>query len=197
MCLCNVEGYTAEKNGGKPMLAVQLKRQITSMLDTLPEPKLTVVFDLVQFLAERYPHKPVFPAVNSVFVGINRDIGWYEENCKCCGDCVLGMTGGICPVARCAKSLFNGPCGGSKGGYCEVGQDTFCAWTQIVARLKKLNKLHLYENICTPKNWKPGGATGPRKRVRTGLEAGLKKLNDGEPFRGSGVRGSKVSGVRL
>jgi hypothetical protein len=53
MCLCNVEGYTTEKNGGKPMLTVQLKRQITSMLDTLPEPKLTVVFDLVQFLAER------------------------------------------------------------------------------------------------------------------------------------------------
>src|ERR1039458_4269898 len=56
----------------------------------------------VQFLAERYPDKPVFPAVNSTFVGVNKDVGWYEERCKCCGDCVLGYTGGICPVAMCA-----------------------------------------------------------------------------------------------
>ncbi|MCK5418453.1 MAG: methylenetetrahydrofolate reductase C-terminal domain-containing protein, partial [Desulfobacterales bacterium] len=87
-------------------------------------------------------------------------------------DCILIHTGGICPIARCAKSLFNGPCGGSQGGYCEVGEGIPCAWTQIVARLKKMDKLHHYEEIRAPKNWQPGGAAGLRKRVRTGLGDG-------------------------
>ena len=63
----------------------------------------------VQFLAERYPNKPVFPAVNTTCIGANRGVGWYEEKCRSCGNCVLGWTGGICPVTMCAKGLYNGP----------------------------------------------------------------------------------------
>jgi ferredoxin len=134
----------------------------------------------VQTLADAFEPLPVIPALNTTFLGASDKAGIWTEKCKGCGDCILINTGGICPIARCAKSLFNGPCGGSKAGYCEVGKYAPCAWAQIVARLKKMNKLHLYEKIHSPKNWKPGGAAGPRKRVRTGLGEGNSiKLKEG------------------
>ncbi len=129
----------------------------------------------VQTLADAYEPLPVIPALNTTFLGASDKPGTWTEKCKGCGDCILIHTGGICPIARCAKSLFNGPCGGSKGGYCEVGQGTPCAWTQIVARLKKMDRLQSYEEIRTTKDWKPGGASGVRRRVRTGLENGSSK----------------------
>jgi ferredoxin len=108
----------------------------------------------VQFVAERYPDKPVFPALNTIFVGADREIGWYEENCRTCGDCVLGETAGICPVTRCAKSLFNGPCGGtSKDGKCEVSKETPCAWYEIYERLKKQGRLSNMMKVSPPREW--------------------------------------------
>jgi ferredoxin len=108
----------------------------------------------VQFVAQRYPDKPVFPALNTIFVGADRDIGWYEENCRTCGDCVLGETAGICPVSRCAKSLFNGPCGGtSKDGKCEVSKETPCAWYEIHERLKKQDRLSNILKVSPPREW--------------------------------------------
>ncbi len=95
----------------------------------------------VQLLAERYPDKPIFPAVNTMAIGIDRGIGIYEEKCRACGECVIGYTGGICPVTRCAKGLFNGPCGGVDGDRCEANQDASCAWVDIYNRLKKQNRL--------------------------------------------------------
>ncbi|MFH2063593.1 MAG: methylenetetrahydrofolate reductase C-terminal domain-containing protein [Pseudomonadota bacterium] len=95
----------------------------------------------VQLLAERYPDKPVFPAVNTMAIGIDREIGMYEERCRACGECVIGFTGGICPVARCAKGLFNGPCGGVRGDRCEANEDVVCAWVDIYHRLKRQNRL--------------------------------------------------------
>lgn len=95
----------------------------------------------VQLMAERYPDKPVFPAVNTVFIGVDRGIGMYEEKCRACGECVLAYTGGICPVSRCAKGLFNGPCGGTNRGKCEVSQDIPCAWLDIYDRLKAQGRL--------------------------------------------------------
>ncbi len=107
----------------------------------------------VQFLAERYPDTPVFPAVNSMFVGVNKDVGWYEERCKCCGECVLGVTGGICPMTMCAKSLLNGPCGGPQDGHCEVDKDTPCAWIQIYDRLKEQGRLHNIQKVFPAREW--------------------------------------------
>jgi ferredoxin len=126
----------------------------------------------VQTLADELEPLPVIPALNTTFLGASDKPGSWTEKCKGCGNCILIHTGGICPVARCAKSLFNGPCGGSKGGYCEVGQGTPCAWTQIVARLKKMERLHCYEDLQSFKDWRPGGASGVRKRVRAGLGEG-------------------------
>ena len=95
----------------------------------------------VQLLAERFPGKPVFPAVNTVAIGVDREIGVYEEKCRACGECVLGYTGGVCPVTRCAKAIFNGPCGGTNQGMCEVSQDIPCAWVEIYNRLKAQDRL--------------------------------------------------------
>ncbi|VFQ44975.1 methylenetetrahydrofolate reductase C-terminal domain-containing protein [Desulfoluna butyratoxydans] len=95
----------------------------------------------VQLMAERYPDKPVFPAVNTMFIGVDRSLGMYEEKCRACGECVLAYTGGICPVTRCAKGLFNGPCGGTNNGMCEVSQEIPCAWLDIYERLKAQDRL--------------------------------------------------------
>lgn len=108
----------------------------------------------IQFLAERYPHLPVFPAVNSVFVGVHKEIGWYEERCQCCGDCVLGTTAGICPVTMCAKSLFNGPCGGPRDGRCEIDKDTPCAWVAIYERLKAQGRLANIAPVHPARQWR-------------------------------------------
>lgn len=108
----------------------------------------------VQFLADRYPEIPIFPALNTTFVGVDKDVGWYEENCRTCGDCVLGDTGGICPVTRCAKSLFNGPCGGTRrGGTCEVDADVPCAWFEIYERLKKQDRVELITKVRPTRDW--------------------------------------------
>ena len=114
----------------------------------------------VQHLADRFAQKPVFPAINTVAIGVDREIGIYEEKCRACGECVLAYTGGICPVTRCAKGLFNGPCGGtSNNGMCEVS--TYdevdwhipCAWHQIYERLKVQNRLDYILKIQAPMAW--------------------------------------------
>lgn len=107
----------------------------------------------VQLLAERYPDTPVFPAVNTVAIGIDREVGIYEERCRACGECVLGYTAGICPVTRCAKGLFNGPCGGTNITSCEVANDIPCAWLDIYNRLEAQNRLDDIKKIKTPMAW--------------------------------------------
>jgi ferredoxin len=120
----------------------------------------------VQFMAEKYFHKPVFPAVNTAFMGVTEERGVWSERCQGCGQCILAKTGGICPVSRCAKRLFNGPCGGSSKGKCEIHGELPCAWQLIVDRLKELGRLDDYEEIMPIKDWSTDRAGGPRKVVR-------------------------------
>jgi hypothetical protein len=89
--------------------------------------------------------------------------GLWHERCAGCGDCVLEWTGGICPIARCAKKLFNGPCGGSSEGICEVDKDTDCVWQLIYDRLKKLNKIDNLLAVRQPKDWRTSTNAGQRK----------------------------------
>jgi ferredoxin len=145
----SIDGYTVERQCEVPFLA-ELDRMVTPY-----QALLSMACGAgIQFLAERFPDKPVFPAVNTTFVGVNRDIGWYEERCKCCGDCVLDMTAGICPVTMCAKSLFNGPCGGPRDGHCEVSEDIPCAWVNIYERLKTQGRLDRIHKIYAPREWR-------------------------------------------
>jgi len=97
--------------------------------------------------------KVVHPAANTVSLGGLRGLWPADERCQACGECVLDYTGGICPIAFCAKSLLNGPCGGSQDGKCEIDKDTDCAWQLIYDRLKSLGKLENLARIIEPKDW--------------------------------------------
>ncbi len=123
----------------------------------------------IQFVGERYPAKVVLPAVDTTFEGVTEEPGLWTERCQGCGACVLDKTAGLCPIARCAKSLLNGPCGGSSGGLCEVGDDRPCVWSLIVTRLKDRGQMERFMTIAEPKNWASARDGGPRKRVREDL----------------------------
>ena len=123
----------------------------------------------VQALAERYPNAFVVPGLNTTFMGMPQEQGVWVERCAACGNCLLGLTGGICPIARCSKQLLNGPCGGSSKGKCEISSETDCAWQLIYDKLKAQNRLHLLMEINPPKDWRTSRDGGPRKIVREDL----------------------------
>lgn len=110
----------------------------------------------VATLSRIFDEKLTFPAQNSMFNGSESHANnRYEEYCDCCGECLLGETGGICPVASCAKGLHNGPCGGQVEGFCEVGNYKYpCAWIQIYNRLKKFERLDLFKKYRGPKDYR-------------------------------------------
>jgi ferredoxin len=124
---------------------------------------LTCAFG-VQTIA-MYSDKPVYPALNTLFVGKEETPGHFIEVCMQCGNCVLATTAGICPLVRCAKSLLNGPCGGSVDGKCEVSPDTPCAWQLIYDRLKALGQLDKMEEIVPVRDWSTSSSGGPRRIV--------------------------------
>ncbi|MBW1692457.1 MAG: methylenetetrahydrofolate reductase C-terminal domain-containing protein [Deltaproteobacteria bacterium] len=124
----------------------------------------------VQFLAEKYLQIPVFPGVNTLFMGVTEERGVWSERCQGCGQCILGQTAGICPISRCAKRLLNGPCGGSTNGKCEINPELDCAWQLIIDRLKELGRLDDYDELMPIKDWSTERAGGPRKLVREDLQ---------------------------
>jgi len=120
----------------------------------------------VQAVARRFIKVPVLPGVNTTFIGVLEKQGLFTEECLGCGDCMLAVFGGICPLTRCSKKLLNGPCGGSQDGKCEVNPDTDCAWQFIIARLEVLGQLDNLRKYNPPKDWRCSHAGGPRKLVR-------------------------------
>ena len=123
----------------------------------------------VQFMAEKYVRTPVFPGVNTSFMGVTEERGIWSERCQGCGQCILARTGAICPVSRCAKRLLNGPCGGSSKGKCEISKDLDCAWQLIIDRLKELGRMEDFEQLAPIKDWSTERAGGPRKIIREDL----------------------------
>ena len=137
-----------------------VKRAMKKLLAAEPDAVVCMSCgDGVQVAASHSP-VPVYPSNNTMFLGEAVRFGLFKEACHLCGDCVLGTTGGICPISRCAKSLVNGPCGGAKNGKCEVNPENDCAWIQIYERLKDLGHLELlgkrredkgYEHVAYPR----------------------------------------------
>jgi hypothetical protein len=99
-----------------------------------------------------YPGKPVIPAVDTLFIGVEETPGYFREACAQCGQCLLGETAGICPITACHKGLVNGPCGGTNNGKCEVDKEKDCAWTLIYNRLKEQGRLDLMRRYQPPRN---------------------------------------------
>ena len=105
----------------------------------------------VQTIA-RQLKKMVVPAVNTMFIGKETAFGTFDEICTQCGSCIIGETGGICPVTNCHKGLVNGPCGGTNHGKCEIDVNKDCVWTLIYNRLTELNRLDSMRKYQKPRN---------------------------------------------
>lgn len=91
--------------------------------------------------------KKVYPANDTIYLGGYKGLWPAEERCGGCGDCILHLTGGICPVTKCSKSLLNGPCGGAKNGKCEVDKTLDCGWEKIFNKLKQLDSLKNVKDV--------------------------------------------------
>jgi ferredoxin len=147
----DIHGHTIER---------QCDREYLAELDTIiEEGKYDALMSMacgvgIQFLAERYPHIPTFPAVDTSGLAVNQAVGSYEERCRSCSQCVLGATGGICPITLCAKGLLNGPCGGTNKGSCEISSEQPCAWFMIYERLQGQDRLDAIKKINTIRGWK-------------------------------------------
>lgn len=158
----NIHGHTIER---------QCDREYLAELDTIiEEGEYEALMSMacgvgIQFLAERYPHLPTFPAVDTSGLAVNQAVGWYEERCRSCSQCVLGFTGGICPITLCAKALLNGPCGGTNMGNCEISNEQPCAWYRIYQRLSGQKRLDAIRSINVTRGWKD---QAPRDLVQPG-----------------------------
>jgi len=85
--------------------------------------------------------KPVYAASDSIAYRGRHGMALTTTKCDACGQCYLNLTGGICPIVDCAKSLTNGQCGGAKNGKCEVDKTKDCAWEKIYKKLEKQGRL--------------------------------------------------------
>ena len=170
----------ARKNKGQPIqiTKITLERQcdpefLVEMLVMAKEHDVILSMACgagVQLVAEHAGNMKALPAVNTNFIGVIEQKGQWGERCQACGDCKLSLTGGICPVTRCAKSIMNGPCGGSRDGFCEVNPETPCGWQLIVDRLEATGCLDQYETILAPADWSRSRDGGLRKYVRDDLK---------------------------
>jgi len=95
----------------------------------------------VQTVAEKLPGKRVCACCDTYALPGFQGVTPLEYDCKQCGECYLNITGGICPITACSKSLVNGQCGGAKNGKCEVDPSMECGWERIQRRLAQVGRL--------------------------------------------------------
>ena len=113
---------------------------------------------IVTVLQKNHPNIPVLISNDTKFIGMTERIGRFHMRCRACGDCYLNYTGGICPIATCAKGLMNGPCGGMVKGKCEVGNyERDCGWILIYERLKAIDRLDLFSMLRDARDWSESG----------------------------------------
>jgi len=122
-----------------------------------------------QFLSETYPNQRFFPAVNTTFFGGAVQHGIWAERCAGCGTCIIHKFDGMCPIARCSKSLLNGPCGGSAHGKCEISKEVDCIWDIIVKKKMDQGRIEEITTLKPVKDWRTARDGGPRKSVREEL----------------------------
>jgi hypothetical protein len=115
---------------------------------------------------------PVIPANDTLSSQGMQGLWPSEERCAGCGDCVLDLTGGICPITACSKSLLNGMCGGQANGKCEVENDRDCGWHLIYNRLKDLGQLDGLRTLARMRDFRKMDVPGAqRKTTRWSIEA--------------------------
>ena len=138
--LCWTGSVTTEYICNPDNLKVQLNKHAAA----LEEADVIAVFSCgvgVQTVADMFPMKKVVACCDTYALPGFQGVTPLEYNCKQCGECYLNLTGGICPLTACSKSLVNGQCGGAKNGKCEVDPNMECGWERIYQRLKAVGRL--------------------------------------------------------
>ena len=107
----------------------------------------------VQTIAAAYPHKRVCAACDTYPLPGFQGVTPLEHDCGQCGECYLNLTGGICPITACSKSLINGQCGGAKNGKCEVDPNMECGWERITRRLAQIGRLDVLKCPVQVRNY--------------------------------------------
>ena len=111
----------------------------------------------VQTVAGLFTQKEVIPGTDTLFLGEITHVNEFNKHCSLCGECVLDVFGGLCPVSQCPKSMLNGPCGGSSNGKCEIDTQLDCVWDQIYQLLKKRGNVQALSVYQKPKDWSCAG----------------------------------------
>jgi len=127
-------------------LTVQTRKH----LDKINAAESIIVFSCgvgIQSVSEKFEGTPIFAGCDTIPLPGCQGVTPLTVDCDQCGECYLNLTGGICPIALCSKSLVNGQCGGCKEGKCEVSSEMDCVWERIYRRLEKLE---LLENMNYP-----------------------------------------------
>ncbi|MBN1115361.1 MAG: methylenetetrahydrofolate reductase C-terminal domain-containing protein [Oligoflexia bacterium] len=124
------------------------KLELKSVSHLIEESDIIISFSCgagTQTLCSILAGKIVVPGTNTIFLATTKRAGDFVQQCSMCGDCVLGITGGLCPQTLCAKSLMNGPCSGSVDGKCETYREQDCVWHKIYETLKQRGKLENFQ----------------------------------------------------
>ena len=172
-----LQGLLLAQNSGREIKVVNLKRQcdhefIDDLMEELQDGDVILSLACgvgVQFMSDKF-NTQVIPGLNTQFYGAAQALGHWKEYCQGCGNCLLERTCGICPVTRCSKSNFNGPCGGSQNGKCEIDpENQDCAWQLIYDRVKSFDKLDRLSTIFELRDWRTSRDGGPRSLRREGI----------------------------
>lgn len=141
-----------------PCIASQIKTGLAKNINLLRQAEAILVLSCglgVQSVRDNNrTGSAVLPACNTICSALMDAKGDFYEKCSLCGDCVLGITAGICPLTLCAKGILNGPCGGMNKGKCEIDSEKDCAWVLIYKELEKTGKIDAFKKIQLPKDFK-------------------------------------------
>ena len=136
--------------------ADNLKLRLSKFAAQIEEADTVLVFSCgvgVQTVAEYLENKKVCAACDTYALPGYQGVTPLEHDCRQCGECYLNLTGGICPITACSKSLVNGQCGGAKNGKCEVDPNMDCGWERIYQRLKKIGRLDVLKCPVQVRNY--------------------------------------------
>jgi ferredoxin len=107
----------------------------------------------VQTVSGLFEHLDVIPGTDTLFLGEIKHIDDFEKRCSMCGECLVDIFGGVCPITRCPKAMLNGPCGGVNNGKCEINENLECIWVQSIKILQRKKKQQVLTLIQPPKDW--------------------------------------------
>ena len=123
-----------------------MKLRLGKHMSEIAQADMVLVFSCgvgVQTVAEYLENKKVCAGCDTYPLPGYQGVTPLEHKCDQCGECFLNLTGGICPLTACSKSLVNGQCGGAKDGMCEVDHNMECGWERIYRRLKQVGRLDM------------------------------------------------------